>query len=174
MKIAITGRMCSGKTTLANMIKQTDSRYEIFSLGGKVKEVASDLFGMEGKDRSLLISIGAHMREIDSDVWVKYILKKTANNNFCIIDDLRYENEYNALVNKGFKIINLVVNPSLQIERIIRIYPNNYEDHLKNREHKSETREWLDKDKRVNLIINSGEDIKCINQKVYAFLSKLT
>ena len=173
MKIAITGRMCSGKTTLANMIKQTDSRYDIFSLGAKVKEVASDLFDMEGKDRSLLISIGAHMREIDPDVWVKYILKKTGNNNFCIIDDLRYENEYNVLVNQGFKIIQLVVDPSVQMERIIRIYPSNYEDHLKNREHKSEARGWL-LDKDTDLIINSGKDIKCINQKIFAFLSKLT
>ena len=33
MKIAIIGKMCSGKTTSANLIKQMDNRYEIFSFG---------------------------------------------------------------------------------------------------------------------------------------------
>ena len=33
MKIAIIGKMCSGKTTTANMIKQMDPRYKIFSFG---------------------------------------------------------------------------------------------------------------------------------------------
>ena len=33
MKIAIHGPMCSGKTTLANLIMQLDSRHKIFSFG---------------------------------------------------------------------------------------------------------------------------------------------
>ena len=77
MKIAITGKMCSGKTTTANLIRQMDSRYEIFSFGKKVKDVAVDLFNMKEKDRTLLTSIGTKMREIDSEVWINYILMKS-------------------------------------------------------------------------------------------------
>ena len=56
MKIAITGKMCSGKTTLSNYLCQLEPRFQIFSFGKKVKEVASDLFNMDPlvKDRSLL------------------------------------------------------------------------------------------------------------------------
>ena len=67
----------SGKTTTANLIRQMDSRYEIFSFGKKVKDVAVDLFNMKEKDRTLLTSIGTKMREIDSEVWINYILKQT-------------------------------------------------------------------------------------------------
>ena len=68
MKIAITGKMCYGKTTIANLIKSMIDEYEIFSFGKKVKEIAKDLFNMQTKDRTLLTSIGTKMREIDPDV----------------------------------------------------------------------------------------------------------
>ena len=49
MKIAIVGKMCSGKSTLANTIKIIDKQYTIYSIGGKVKEIACDLFNMKTK-----------------------------------------------------------------------------------------------------------------------------
>ena len=36
MKIAIYGPMCSGKSTVANIIKEYDSRYDIYSFGKKI------------------------------------------------------------------------------------------------------------------------------------------
>ena len=57
MKIAINGPMCSGKSTIANIIKEHNDRYSIYSFGGRVKELAFELFGMRNKDRSLLINI---------------------------------------------------------------------------------------------------------------------
>ena len=76
MKIAIYGQMCSGKTTVANIIKELHPEYEIFSFGQKIKDIAKDLFDMKGKDRSLLITIADKMRDIDEDIWAKYIVKK--------------------------------------------------------------------------------------------------
>ena len=35
MKIAIYGQMCSGKTTVVNIIKQLNPEYEIYSFGKK-------------------------------------------------------------------------------------------------------------------------------------------
>ena len=87
MKIAIYGPMCSGKTTVANIIKEYDQKYSIYSFGQKIKDLASELFQMKGKDRSLLIQIADKMRDIDEDVWAKYVIKQTKDDDYCLIDD---------------------------------------------------------------------------------------
>tara|TARA_B100000900_G_C20221156_1_gene569880 strand:+ start:95 stop:625 length:531 start_codon:yes stop_codon:yes gene_type:complete len=157
MKIAITGKMCSGKSTLANKIIEKDKRYQIFSFGGKVKEVAKDLFNMTEKDRTLLVSIGTKMREIDPDVWTNYVIKQTEGLTHCIIDDLRYQNEYEALSNAGFHVIQLIIDDKTQKKRIIVNYPNNFQDHLNNCDHSSEKNifNWLPHDEPV--IINTNK-----------------
>ena len=43
MKIAISGPMCSGKSTIANIIKETNEKYIIYSFGQKIKDLASEL-----------------------------------------------------------------------------------------------------------------------------------
>ena len=116
MKLAICGKMCSGKSTLAKMICEIDSRYKIYSFGKKVKHVASDLFDMDPlhKDRTLLTSIGTKMRDIDPDVWVNYVIKETQDQTHCIIDDLRYQNEYDALVKHGWICNSICIRPEVQ------------------------------------------------------------
>ena len=37
------------------------------------------------------------MRDIDPDVWVNQVLKQTRGQDNCIIDDVRYQNEVDAL-----------------------------------------------------------------------------
>ena len=137
MKIAIYGPMCSGKSTIASIIQENNSDYKIFSFGKKIKDIAFELFNMEGKDRSLLIIIADKMREIDEDVWAKYILKQTQEMENCIIDDLRFHNELNYL--SDWKIICLTTPLNVRLERIKEVYPDNHEDHIKNMKHKSET-----------------------------------
>jgi len=138
MKIAITGKMCYGKTTLANIIKEIDNEYIIHSFGTKVKEIATDLFNMKKKDRTLLTSIGTKMRDIDQDIWVKYIIKQCYELDKVIIDDLRYQNEYEYLLKNNYMIIELILPIEIQINRIKKLYPNNYQDHLNNMIHISE------------------------------------
>tara|TARA_Y100000996_G_scaffold413276_1_gene401149 strand:- start:1317 stop:1817 length:501 start_codon:yes stop_codon:yes gene_type:complete len=136
MKIAIYGPMCSGKTTIANIICNENKKYEVFSFGGKIKTLAQELFNMKDKDRSLLINIASKLREIDEDVWVKYIMNQTKNKHFCIIDDLRFQNELDYL--NDWKIICLTTPKKIRIERLKKLYKN-YDDHLKNMQHISET-----------------------------------
>tara|TARA_B110000977_G_C10956887_1_gene446964 strand:+ start:436 stop:945 length:510 start_codon:yes stop_codon:yes gene_type:complete len=138
MKIAIHGKMCYGKTTLANIIKQLDNSYEILSFGQKVKDIAKDLFNMQHKDRTLLTSIGSKMREIDSDVWANYTIEKSKDYDKVIIDDLRYQNEHDLCMKNGYKIIVLTLPKDIQIERLKTCYPDNYMDHIDNSEHESE------------------------------------
>ena len=77
MKIAICGKMCSGKSTLANHIMRTFPGYQKYSLAKRVKELCVELFDMKGKDRELLITFANSMRDIDPNVWIKQVLKET-------------------------------------------------------------------------------------------------
>jgi dephospho-CoA kinase len=173
MKIAVTGKMCSGKTTLCNYLCSVEPRFQIFSFGKKVKEVATDLFGMDPltKDRPLLTSLGQKMREIDSEVWLDYVIQQCENKEFCLVDDLRYQNEYEALVKNGFKIIQLNLSDELQEKRIREVYPDNFEDHLINRTHLSErnTFQWLNEE-HPHLSIDSSEDINEIKNIINSFI----
>ena len=117
--------------------KKNNSDYEIFSFGQKIKDLAKELFNMKHKDRSLLITIADKMRDIDPDVWAKFIIKQTESKQYCIIDDLRFQNELNYL--NDWKIIALTTPKEVRIERIKQLYPNDYQDHIKNMNHLSET-----------------------------------
>ena len=141
MKFAITGPMCSGKSTIANLLKTLNKELEIYSFGKKIKDIAYELFNMDGnlKDRTLLINIADKMREIDEDVWAKYTIKQSKDNHFCIIDDLRFQNELDLLINeKDWIFIVLDIDENIRLERLVKLYPNNYEDHIKNMNHLSE------------------------------------
>ena len=172
MKIAITGKMCSGKTTLSKYLVSIEPRFQVFSFGKKVKEVASDLFQMDPnfKDRTLLTSIGQKMREINPDVWANYVINQTKDLDYCLIDDLRYQNEYELLAKEGWKIIQLRISKELQEQRIQSIYPENYQDHLKNRTHASERNsfQWLNGG--PDLIIDSSQDREDIQKLVHSFI----
>ncbi len=169
MKIAIIGKMCSGKSTIANQLCRFDSSYSTYSLATKLKEIAYELFHMKDKDRDLLIKIGTKMREIDPDVWVNYIINQTSDNKNYIIDDVRFQNEVDILKQYGWKFIQLNVSYSDQEYRIKQLY-SNYEIHLKNRKDISETNIL-----QVNPILTldtSKLSIKQINHELYLLLVK--
>jgi dephospho-CoA kinase len=174
MKIAVTGKMCSGKTTLCNYLCELEPRFQIFSFGKLVKQVASDLFQMDHqvKDRTLLTSIGQKMREIDQDVWINYVIKQCKDVEYCLVDDLRYQNEYEALVKNGFKIIQLNISDELQEARIKPVYPDNYKDHLNNRSHASEknTFQWQSSN-HPHLNIDSSMSVEDIKKLVKEFIN---
>ena len=154
MKIAICGKMCSGKSTLARELQKIYPNCEIMSFADKIKEIAKDLFDMRGKDRKLLQQIGSSMRIININVWTNYLLNKKKDN--IIIDDLRYFNEADALKNNGFIIIRINVSDKLQKERIIKKYPLDWESHYINRNHDSEI--YINKlDKYIDIDLDSDE-----------------
>ena len=161
MKIAIYGPMCSGKTTVAEIIKELDDRYEIYSFGKKIKELASELFDMQGKDRSLLINIADKMRSIDKDVWTKYLVKQTSESEFCLIDDLRHQNELDDL--EGWKIICLITSEEVRIQRLKELYPENYEDHIRNMTHTSET-DKLNFNEKETIYLDTNTDYETLKE----------
>ncbi len=109
MKIAITGKMGSGKTYLAENISKKYGFYKA-SFAGRVKELASELFNMRGKDRGLLINFATKMREIDEEVWIRSMMKNIHYKKNVIVDDLRLKNEYDKLRKNGWYIIKLDID----------------------------------------------------------------
>ena len=162
MKIAIAGRMASGKTTLAQELvkdfQRNGQEASIVSLAGKVKEIATDLFGMTEKNRPLLQQIGMKMREIEPDVWLDYVIniadEEQAKGNIVIVDDVRFVNEAEKLYQNGWKVIRIAVNEETQMERLKKTY-SDWEIHWENRNNPSE--------KEVDMI-----DLSVINVNIRA------
>lgn len=138
MKIAICGKMASGKTTLADWFAEHHGFLKI-SLAAKVKDVAKDLFGMTHKDRRLLQQIGMKMREIKEDVWIDYLVNlQVDEGENLIVDDVRFINEAEKLKSAGWTLIRINIDDELQCERLKSTYPDNWEVHWNSRTDSSE------------------------------------
>ena len=132
MKIAIAGQMASGKTTLAEQLQQEleslDYRVVRHSLGFKVKQIGSDLFGMTIKDRPLLQKIGMKMREIRPAVWIEYVNRSIEEDfaadkyDVAIVDDVRFINEANFFNENDWQVIRLRIDEELQQSRLQKTY----------------------------------------------------
>lgn len=131
-RIAFIGPMGSGKTWSANYLVN-HRQYTRVSLAAKLKGIAYEMFGVQGKDgndRLILQGLGTDLRKYDEDVWLKYLLadvahKELQTKNFKpVIDDVRYLNEANVLHKNGFIIIRLLTDPELTEARLSRLYPN--------------------------------------------------
>ncbi len=143
MKIAICGKMCSGKSTIADHIMRTLPGHKKYSFAKKVKDLCVELFDMKYKDRNLLINFANKMRDIDPNVWINQIFKQTQGNENCIIDDLRYQNEVDALINDGWIIIQINISYTLQKQRIMKLYPDTFKEHLNASNHISEKNNFI-------------------------------
>ena len=175
MKIAISGPMGSGKTTIANLIINSNPEYKIYSFGQKIKDIAYELFNMnkDFKDRSLLINIADKMRDIDPDVWAKYIIKQTNSYNHCIIDDLRFQNELDILEKDNDWIyIVLNIDNKVRLDRLKKLYPNNYSDHIKNMGHLSEQCDLNFYNKNRVLYLNSNDSLDNIKYNIKYFINQ--
>ena len=70
-------------------------------------------------DGAVIINFGQKMREINPDVWTNYLVNKLPRYNInCVVDDVRFINEYKKLKELGFKFIRLEIELDFQIERI--------------------------------------------------------
>lgn len=123
MKVAFIGKTCSGKSYISNQLANIYD-CKILSFASKIKELATELFDMKRKDSRLLQDLEEKMKEIDDNVWIKYLTNQIINEERVIIDDLRYINEYNSLKKFGFIIIKLEISKEEQIKRIKNTYPD--------------------------------------------------
>ena len=155
MKVAIVGKMCSGKSYVSKILARRCALKQ-FAFADKVKEIARDLFNMKNKDRKLLQQIGQSMRLIDPYVWINYLIFSIDGEDRVIIDDVRYPNEMQALQERGFIIIKLTIDKETQINRLMNTYPDTYEQHVERLNHESES--YVDK-MDVDHIIKSDDHV---------------
>lgn len=146
MKIAISGKMGSGKTTLTNEIlrqlQDLNLQGQRLSLADPVKEVARNYFLMPAheKDRALLQKIGQQFRAIRASVWIDLMMARAENEEVVYLcDDIRFKNELEAVKQDGWISIRLEVSESEQKRRIQAAYGDSWNLHWQNRNEISET-----------------------------------
>ena len=142
-KIAIIGKICSGKSFLANYLVE-NYNFKKYSFADPLKKIAKEYYNMKNKDRILLQDLAEKMKEIDKNVFVNYLVNKIDKEENVVIDDLRFENELLELKKNNFTIIKLKINRTNQLNRYCKLYNKRDINRLN---HDSEIEmEFLDKD----------------------------
>lgn len=117
MRIMLNGRSLAGKDKIGEILCEKHN-FKPISFAQPIYKIASDIFGMNEKDRSLLISIGQKMREINQDVWIDYLLKQIADSDDnIVITDVRQANEYIKCREAGFLPVRVTSSLANRIER---------------------------------------------------------
>jgi cytidylate kinase len=116
MIIGLSGKMRSGKDTIANWLVESYG-FKKVGFADKLYDVCRDLFGMEGKDRTLLQVTGNTMRTIDPLVWIKYVWRQVADSGDVVIPDMRYQNEFDYLFDRGAFMIRLNCAEDIRVRR---------------------------------------------------------
>ena len=113
IRIAFAGKSRSGKTTSANYLLRTYGFVKI-SFTGKLIEFAHeffpDRFEKGEKPQDLILTLHEKLREIDPDVWIKYVSRKIETlpkDADIVIDDLRDRNDYAGVKSLGFLVVRL-------------------------------------------------------------------
>lgn len=118
MIIAISGKMGSGKTTLADALSHSfllnGLEIQRLKFAGPIYNCATliqeHLKIPVEKDRQLLQFLGSHFKQkISFDFWTQQLLSQITSkpNTVYIIDDLRFKDEATALKNLGAFLIRL-------------------------------------------------------------------
>ena len=177
VKIAICGKMASGKTTLANKVIEKHHGFGKFSLADAVKRFANFVYDIpEGyKDRVAYQKIGdGARRQLYEDVWIDTVLNEigvhegineleNGNEGFVnhfIIDDVRYHNEVLKLRDNGWITVKIHIEEELQIERLKERYPNDWQVHVNARHHPSESEVNKIPNDLFDVIVDASNDNK--------------
>ena len=146
LKIAITGKMRSGKSELAGHLERKHG-FKRVSFGESLKYYADILFAdseafpieyeefgepcpFDGKrpkrakkPRRLYQLFGQKMRELDADIWIRHAEKSAEtwaelrSTRGIVIDDLRQPNEYEWAKANGYTIIRVNANEDTRLSR---------------------------------------------------------
>jgi dephospho-CoA kinase len=132
VKIALTGKMRSGKDTVANHLYIRHG-FDRVAFGTALKKNAHEVFPWVSefsKPRALYQQFGQLMRDIDPDVWIKHAERAVkgaidfrvntgAERVGVVITDLRQPNEYEWARANGFTIIRVTAPDEVRIGRAI-------------------------------------------------------
>ena len=172
VKIAFCGKMASGKTTLANNLLELLDDSKKYSFAEKVKEFGRFLFDIpqDVKDRDKFQRVGDGARKyISGDVWIDAVLNQCYKDNNIknfVLDDMRYENELLKLKKDGWYAVLVDIDDELQVQRIKKTYPHDWEKHLEARNHISETEiDTIDKN-LFDLVVKAENNSKPLDEVI--------
>lgn len=132
MKIAVVGKMRSGKNTVADILTDIYG-YEQLAFADGIREIINKYFPEAyayGKPRKHYQHIGQSLRELNPDVWINHLYERVlaisaqgllnGTEAKVVVTDCRQKNEELFLRKKGFKIIKVISDDELRIARMIK------------------------------------------------------
>lgn len=179
-KIAITGKLRSGKSAAARYLEE-NHKFEIISFGSKLKTTADELFFIDEKkvkQRGIYQNFGQCMRGIDQDIWVKHLNKEyrslrdvdcniSRNLEGIVIDDLRQPNEYQWALDNGFYIVRISTTDD---ERVIRSVNSGdvFDEETLNHDTEKHVEGFI-----VDYDINNVQDIEHVYQELRKIIDEI-
>jgi hypothetical protein len=118
--IAFAGKMGSGKSTATDHLVDHHGA-SAYSLGYYVRQYLIEELDMDPEEvfakptpdhvRDKLQEVGHGMREDDPDYWLRQLMDdielECEEDEFIVVDDVRYDNESHALAKAGFFVVHL-------------------------------------------------------------------
>lgn len=103
MRILLMGKQRAGKSTAAEYLRQNHG-FQVYRLAEPLKQICRDLYGMQGKDRMLLIQVAHVLRSIDPLVFAKAALRRIEADGavHAVIEDGRLAAEFLFFRQHGF------------------------------------------------------------------------
>ena len=170
LKVAITGKMGSGKSSLSKIIQDLEDAY-VTSFSSIIRRVVQELDLTP--TRTLLQETGDFFRKFDNDVWTNALLKEIQGmNRIIVIDGIRYEFERNKLVSNGFKIIKIISSDELRRVRIGLRDKLEITDSLWNEWQNHPTEIYVD-NIHVDYEILNNDSIPALRQSILPILNEL-
>lgn len=126
-RIALSGKMGAGKSTTAALIAGL-YRIPVLSFASGFKSLVESAGVTKEHDeelyRKLCQNIGGGLRAIDTDIWVKAFARRwldETGGGACVVDDMRYPNEFDWLGKHEFYRVRLDVPEEVRATRRVLI-----------------------------------------------------
>ncbi|CUB09174.1 hypothetical protein BN2127_JRS1_00958 [Bacillus cereus] len=180
-KIALIGKMRSGKDTVGHYLQATKG-FGKFAFGTGIKRVVEILYptlDLRMKPRKLYQDIGQKMREVDPLIWINYLDRevKRYSRSLAVIDlvpdvvitDVRQMNEAEFLKAQGYVLVKIETDEEIRLQRIKDSGDNYTEEDLNH-----ETELAVDTLPYDVLITNNGtvEELNLQVEKLYWDIQK--
>lgn len=140
MNVAIFGRFCAGKTTLAQELAD-EFNYTRVSMASNMKSIVKEVYGTIDKSESIMArqpdgsvkeltirevlqGFGQNAKLHDQDFWLRWFLRDTEfmGGRSLVMDDARLTFEADALRNRDWLLVRLEAPAKLRRARYLALY----------------------------------------------------
>lgn len=123
MKIAIAGRIRSGKDTVGDLLKEKHI-LKPFAFADGIAEIIKNYFPEafeNGKPRRHYQHIGQELRELNPYVWINYLDRQIKQSGLqdILVTDCRQNNESTYLRENGFMVVKVQADIEVRKQRIL-------------------------------------------------------